>query len=71
MLLNFHPESHLVKVPKKDPDYADKIMEAELNCLDIIGDSLNVAIDVTKGMNVKLVIENTAGQGTNLGYKDV
>jgi len=69
VLLNFHPGSHLVKVPKKDPEYADKIMEAELNCLDIIGDSLNVAIEATKGMNVKLVIENTAGQGTNLGYK--
>ena len=69
VLLNFHPGSHLVKVPKKDPEYADKIMEAELNCLDIIGDSLNVAIEATKGSTVKLVIENTAGQGTNLGYK--
>ena len=69
VLLNFHPGSHLVKVPKKDPQYADKIMEAELNCLDVIADSLNIAIEATKGMNVKLVIENTAGQGTNLGYK--
>lgn len=69
VLLNFHPGSHLVKVGKKDPEYADKIMEAELNCLDVIADSLNVAIEATKGMNVKLVIENTAGQGTNLGYK--
>jgi len=68
-LLNFHPGSHLVKVPKKDPEYDDKIMEAELQCLDVIADSLNVAIEATKGMNVKLVIENTAGQGTNLGYK--
>ena len=68
-LLNFHPGSHLVKVPTKDPEYDDKIMEAELACLDIIADSLNVAIEATKGMNVKLVIENTAGQGTNLGYK--
>jgi len=68
-LLNFHPGSHLVKVPKKDPEYDDKIMEAELICLDVIADSLNVAIEATKGMNVKLVIENTAGQGTNLGYK--
>ena len=68
-LLNFHPGSHLVKVGKRDPDYADKIMEAELNCLDVIADSLNLAIEATKGMNVKLVIENTAGQGTNLGYK--
>jgi len=68
-LLNFHPGSHLVKVGKKDLDYTDKIMEAELNCLDVIADSLNIAIEATKGSNVKLVIENTAGQGTNLGYK--
>jgi len=68
-LLNFHPGSHLVKVGKRDPEYDDKIMEAELNCLDVIADSLNVAIEATKDMHVKLVIENTAGQGTNLGYK--
>jgi deoxyribonuclease-4 len=68
-LLNFHPGSHLVKVGKKDPEYDDKIMEAELNCLDVIAESLNLAIEATKGMNVKLVIENTAGQGSNLGYK--
>ena len=68
-LLNFHPGSHLVKVGKRDPEYADKIMEAELQCLDVIAESLNLAIEATKGMNVKLVIENTAGQGTNLGYK--
>jgi len=69
VLLNFHPGSHLVKVGKRDPEYADKIMEAELQCLDVIAESLNMAIEATKGMNVKLVIENTAGQGTNLGYK--
>jgi len=68
-LLNFHPGSHLVKVGKKDPEYDDKIMEAELTCLDVIAESLNLAIEATKGMNVKLVIENTAGQGSNLGYK--
>ena len=68
-LLNFHPGSHLVKVGKKDPEYDDKIMEAELNCLDVIAESLNLAIEATKGMKVKLVIENTAGQGSNLGYK--
>jgi len=69
VLLNFHPGSHLVKVGKKDPDYDDKIMEAELSCLDVIAESLNIAIEATKELNVKLVIENTAGQGTNLGYK--
>ena len=68
-LLNFHPGSHLLKVGKRDPEYDDKIMEAELICLDVIAESLNLAIEATKGSNVKLVIENTAGQGTNLGYK--
>jgi len=28
--LNFHPGSHLVKIAKKDPDYQEKLMEAEL-----------------------------------------
>ena len=23
--LNFHPGSHLVKIPKKDPEYMDKL----------------------------------------------
>ena len=68
-LLNFHPGSHLVKVPKKDPAYDEKIMEAELTCLDVIAQSLNLAIEETPDMDVKLVIENTAGQGSNLGYK--
>ena len=67
--LNFHAGSHLVKVAKKDVAYNDKILEAELNCLDVIADSMNIAIEKTKDSNVKLVIENTAGQGTNLGYK--
>ena len=67
--LNFHPGSHLVKIPKKDPEYMDKLMQAELGCLDVIAESLNRAIDATKDSDVKLVIENTAGQGSNLGYK--
>ncbi len=67
--LNFHPGSHLVKIAKKDPEYMDKLMQAELNCLDVIADSMNIAIEATKDSNVKLVIENTAGQGTNLGYR--
>ena len=68
-LLNFHPGSHLVKVAKRDPEYTDKIMEAELNCLDLIAESMNLAIEATKDLDIKLIIENTAGQGTNLGYK--
>ena len=64
--LNFHPGSHLVKISKKDPEYNEKIHYAELECLDLIAESINRALDKTK--NVKAVIENTAGQGTNLGY---
>jgi len=56
-------------VGKRDPAYADKIMAAELHCLDVIATSLNLAIEATQELNVKLVIENTAGQGTNLGYR--
>ncbi len=67
--LNFHPGSHLVKIPKRDPHYEEKLMEAELHCLDVIAESMNLAIEATAGSNVKLVIENTAGQGSNLGYK--
>jgi deoxyribonuclease-4 len=67
--LNFHPGSHLVKIPKKDPEYNDKLLLAELHCLDVIAESMNRAIEATKDSNVKLVIENTAGQGSNLGYK--
>jgi deoxyribonuclease-4 len=68
-LLNFHPGSHLVKVGKRDPLYGEKIIEAELDCLDLIAESMNLAIEATRELDVKLVIENTAGQGTNLGYK--
>jgi len=52
--LNFHPGSHLRKISEEE-------------CLNNIADSMNRAIDITK--DVKLVIENTAGQGSNLGYK--
>ncbi len=52
--LNFHPGSHLRKISEEE-------------CLNNIANSLNKTLEVTKG--VKLVIENTAGQGSNLGYK--
>jgi len=68
-LLNFHPGSHLQKIAKKDPNFADKTKDAEYECLDVIAKSMNLAIEATKGSDVILVIENTAGQGTNLGYK--
>ena len=64
--LNFHPGSHLQKFAKKDPAYNEKINYAELECLDVIAESINIALDKT--INVKAIIENTAGQGTNLGY---
>jgi deoxyribonuclease-4 len=51
--LNFHPGSSL-----------DKISQEE--CLKIVADSINIALDKTKG--VTAVIENTAGQGNNVGY---
>lgn len=51
--LNFHPGSHLKLI-------------SEDNCLELISDSMNEALRQTSG--VSLVIENTAGQGSNLGY---
>jgi len=67
--LNFHPGSHLVKLSKRDPEYAQKLQEAEHHCLDVIVESLNIIIEATRDSGVQLVIENTAGQGTNLGYR--
>lgn len=52
--LNFHPGSHLGGI-------------SETECLARIAESINIALDRTKG--VTAVIENTAGQGTNVGYK--
>lgn len=51
--LNFHPGSHLKQI-------------SEEACLDRIAESLNWTLDQTQG--VTAVIENTAGQGSNLGY---
>ena len=51
-LLNFHPGSHLNKISVED-------------CLALIAESINLTLDKTKG--VTAVIENTAGQGSNLG----
>lgn len=65
--LNFHPGSHLQKFSKRAEDYDDLIYNAELQCLEVIAESINIALDKTSG--VTAVIENTAGQGTNLGYK--
>lgn len=51
-LLNFHPGSHLNKISKEE-------------CLNRIAESINHALEKTSG--VTAVIENTAGQGSNLG----
>ncbi|WP_457607696.1 deoxyribonuclease IV [Nitratifractor sp.] len=67
--LNFHPGSHLVKIPKKASDYEERLEAAEKACLDVIAESMNRAIEATPDSKVKLVIENTAGQGSNLGYR--
>jgi deoxyribonuclease-4 len=55
-LLNFHPGSHLREI-------------SEDECIQNIANSINSAIDSTANSKVKLVIENTAGQGSNMGYK--
>jgi len=52
--LNFHPGSHLNSITVEE-------------CLKRIAESINIVLDKTKG--VTAVIENTAGQGTNLGHK--
>ena len=51
--LNFHPGSYLNKISPEE-------------CLKRIAESINISLDRTKG--VVAVIENTAGQGTNLGH---
>ncbi|WP_069130942.1 deoxyribonuclease IV [Rhodohalobacter halophilus] len=53
-LLNFHPGSHLKKISEKE-------------CLSRIAESINIALDQTEF--TKAVIENTAGQGTNMGFR--
>jgi deoxyribonuclease IV len=52
--LNFHPGAHLNKISADD-------------CLSLIAESINIALNKTKG--VIAVIENTAGQGSNLGFR--
>jgi len=53
-MLNFHPGSHL------------NVMDEE-QCLRIIAESVNLSLETTTG--VTAVIENTAGQGSNLGWR--
>ncbi|DAB29156.1 MAG TPA: deoxyribonuclease IV [Sulfurimonas sp. UBA12504] len=65
--LNFHPGSHLAKITKKEKENSLIIKPIEDVCLDIIAESINIALDKTQG--VKAVLENTAGQGSNLGWR--
>lgn len=51
--LNFHPGSHLREITEDE-------------CISLIAESINKALDKTEGVNA--VIENTAGQGSNMGY---
>ncbi|MDR2034602.1 MAG: deoxyribonuclease IV [Helicobacteraceae bacterium] len=53
-LLNFHPGSH-------------KKLISEEECIELIAESVNIALDRTQG--VSAVIENTAGQGSNIGFR--
>ncbi|SDK18627.1 deoxyribonuclease-4 [Catalinimonas alkaloidigena] len=52
-MLNFHPGCHLKQI-------------SEAQCLSVIAESINRTLDQTEG--VTAVIENTAGQGSNVGY---
>ena len=53
-LINFHPGSHMREV-------------SEAECLTLIAEAMNEILAQTKG--VTLVIEATAGQGSNVGYR--
>jgi len=52
-LLNFHPGSHLNKI-------------SEEKCIELVADSINFIHKNNSG--IVPVIENTAGQGSNIGY---
>jgi len=54
--LNFHPGSHLNK-------------HSLDQCIKTIAESINITLDKTSG--VSAIIENTAGQGTNVGFSFV
>lgn len=52
-MLNFHPGSHLNEISEEE-------------CLNRIAESVNLSLDKTEG--VTAVLENVAGQGSNLGH---
>jgi len=53
-LLNMHPGSHLREI-------------TETECLKLIAEGINTSLEKTQGVTV--VLENTAGQGSNVGYR--
>src|SRR5512140_2328940 len=53
-LLNFHPGAHMN-------------LHSVDDCLKLIAESINIALDKTRG--VTAVIENTAGQGSAVGHR--
>jgi deoxyribonuclease-4 len=53
-MLNIHPGSHLKKI-------------SEEQCCALIAESINRTLNETTGVSV--VLENTAGQGSNIGYR--
>jgi len=65
--LNFHPGAHMKKISKREKNYDMLKSYAEEECLGVISESINIALDKTQ--DVTAVIETTAGQGSNLGYK--
>ena len=52
-MLNFHPGSHLKQITPEE-------------CIDRIAESINLTLEKTT--SVTAVIENTAGQGSNIGF---
>ncbi|MCK4544926.1 deoxyribonuclease IV [candidate division WOR-3 bacterium] len=53
--LIFHPGAHMGK--------------GEGYCISKIAENLNIIIEEMENPNIKLLIETTAGQGTNIGYR--
>jgi deoxyribonuclease-4 len=53
-MLNFHPGAHLKQISEEE-------------CMKLIAESINMSLEKTKG--VTAIIENTAGQGSAIGYR--
>lgn len=53
-MLNFHPGSHLKQISEEE-------------CLNLIAESINITLDKISG--VTAVLESTAGQGSNMGWR--